>query len=240
MTTMSDDGTLFGGLDPAHQVRTDRLDVYTSPRADGPRPSIVLVHGGPVAPDARPRDWPGAVGYATLAAASGLAGIVIEHRLHSGEHYPVAADDLAAAVEETRALEVVDPDRVGLWFFSGGGPLAVDWMRDTPPWLRCLVWTYPVLAPPPDWDGDIPRFDAIGALGACRDLPKLLMRVEHEIPPLVPNQDAFVAAARDHGASLEVVDVPGAVHGFEGHDDATEPSRAAVRRAVGWAARALG
>ena len=181
MPTLSDDETLFGGIDPAHRVRTDRLDVYTSPSADGPRPAIVLVHGGPVAPDAQPRDWPGAVGYATLAAASALTGIVIEHRLHSGEHYPVAADDLVAAVEETRALEAVDPDRVGLWFFSGGGPLAVDWMRDTPPWLRCLVWTYPVLAPPPDWDGDVPRFDAIAALGACRDLPKLLMRVEHEI-----------------------------------------------------------
>jgi len=239
MSALSDDGTppLFAGLDPAHRIRTDRLDVYTPAHPDAERrPAVVLVHGGPVAPDARPRDWPGAVGYATLAAASGLVGIVLEHRLHSGEHYPVAADDVAAAVQEARALDAVDPDRVGLWFFSGGGPLAVDWMRATPPWLRCLVWTYPVLAPPPDWDGDIPRFDAISALNACRDLPKLLMRVEREIPGLVPDQDAFVAAARAHEASLEVVDVPGAVHGFEGHDDAGDPARTAILRAMSWAA----
>ena len=55
---------------------TASTTVYTSPSADGPRPAIVLVHGGPVAPDAQPRDWPGAVSPATLAAASALTGMV--------------------------------------------------------------------------------------------------------------------------------------------------------------------
>jgi acetyl esterase/lipase len=231
---------LFDDVEPAHRRRGDRLDVYTSSRPAGERgPAVVFVHGGPVPPGADLRGWPGFAGYGSLAAASGLVGVVFEHRLHSGDHYPTAAGDVAAAVEETRSLDVVDPDRVALWCFSGGGPLAVDWMRATPAWLRCLVWTYPVLAPPPGWSGDVPRFDALAALPFCRDLPKLLMRVEDDYPQLVPDQTAFVAAARAQGAALDVIDVPGAVHGFEGLAAPSEGARTAVRGAMSWAATAL-
>lgn len=153
--------------------------------------------------------------------------------------FPQAAADVATAIEQARDLDDVDPDRVGLWCFSLGGPLAVDWMRAAPPWLRCLVWTYPVLAPPPDWAGDIPRFDAIGGLAASPGLPKLLVRVEKELPPFVPNQDAFVNAARTQGAALEVIDIPDVVHGFEGLDDYPEHARTAVHHAMSWAVTAL-
>jgi acetyl esterase/lipase len=63
------------------------------------------------------------------------------------------------------------------------------------------------------------------------ELPKLLVRVGKEYAPLVPNQDAFVAAARTHHAALDVIDIPDAEHGFEGFGY-PEHSRAAVRQVM--------
>lgn len=237
--TSEQETPFFHDVEPAQRYETDLIDVYTAPGSENERrPALVFVHGGPVAPGASPRAWSGFVGYGSLAAASGLVGVTLDHRLHSGDHYPTAADDVAAAVEQTRGLDAVDPDRVGIWFFSGGGPLAVDWMHAAPSWLRCLAWNYPVLAPPPDWDGDVPRFNAITALAASPALPKLLLRAGQEYPALVPDQDTFTQEARDHGAALEVVDIPGAEHGFEGHGRCAD-ARAAVQRAMSWAASML-
>ncbi|MDT7753766.1 MAG: hypothetical protein QOD96_7428, partial [Pseudonocardiales bacterium] len=55
---------------------------------------------------------------------------------------------------------------------------------------------------------------------------------------LVPNQDAFVAAARTHHAALDVIDIPDADHGFEGFGY-PEHSRAAIRHAMDLVATAV-
>jgi hypothetical protein len=107
-----------------------------------------------------------------------------------------------------RGLDGVDPDRVGLWFFSGGGLLAADLLAAPPPWLCCVAMTYPVLAPPPGWDVEA-RFDPVGAASTAPKLPMLLTRVGHEYPDFARTQDAFVDAARANGAALEVIEVPG-------------------------------
>ncbi len=70
-----------------------------------------------------------------------------DHRLQSVADYSIAAQDVASAVEQARGFDGVDPDRVGLWFFSGGGLLVADWLAAPPPWLRCVAMTYPVLTP---------------------------------------------------------------------------------------------
>lgn len=232
----------FEDLEPVERVRDDRLDYYVADDS-GParRPAVVFVHGGPVQEhqEPTPRDWAGFVGYGTLAASRGLVGVVFNHRLYSDMHYPQSADDLAAVIDRTRALDVVDPDRIALWHFSGGGPLAVDWMTRAPEWLRAIAWTYPVLAPPPDWPGDGPRFNAVTALRAQPALPKLLVRVGGEFEPLVPVHDAFVAAADDAGADLTVIEVPSAAHGFEGHGPNPE-ARASVDEALSWLSAKLG
>jgi dipeptidyl aminopeptidase/acylaminoacyl peptidase len=239
--TAREGAPFFDDVEPARRVQGDVIDVHTpEDSGDEPRPAVVFVHGGPRPRDGQPRPRDSAVflGYGALAAAQGLVGITFDHRLHTDADYPVAADDVTAAVERTLALDSVDPERVGLWFFSGGGPLAADWMRLAPSWLRCIAWNYPVLAPPPDWPGDTPRFDAITALTAAPALPTLLVRVGKEYPPLVPNQDAFVEAARIHHARLDVIDIPDADHGFEGVGY-PEHARAAMRKAMGRVSAAL-
>lgn len=227
-------------VEPAERHRQGNIDVHTARAPAGvPQPVVVFVHGGPLPADVEPgpRDWPTFLGYGALAAASGVVGVTVEHRLRGIADYSVAAEDVAAAVEQARGLDGVDPDRVGLWFFSGGGLLAADWLAAPPRWLRCVAMTYPVLAPPPGWDVEA-RFDPVAAISTVPELPMLLTRVGHEYPEFARAQDAFVDAAHAHGAALEVIEVPGGQHGFDSLDP-TEESRAAVTQAMTWVAGAL-
>ena len=233
----------FFDVEPARRERHELLDVHTSPQADGGRkPAVLFVHGGPVPPEQqpRPRDWEGTIGYGALAAASGLVGITFNHRLYDIDtHYPIAADDVAEVVEQTRALDSVDPDRIALWFFSAGGGLAADWLFKRPGWLRCIAWTYPVLVPPPEWpDERRARFDTVAAASATPTLPKLLLRVGDEYEYFEQNQNAFVDALGTRDGDLEVIELPDAEHGFE-HFGYVEESRAAVDQAMRWVANNL-
>jgi acetyl esterase/lipase len=211
--------------------RHGSVDLYL-PDATRPRPAVVFAHGGPrpagLLPT--PRDWPVFRGYGSVAAARGMVGVTVDHRLHDPAGYPLAADDVAAAVELARADPRVDADRVAVWFFSGGGLLLADWLRDPPPWLRCVAATYPMLAPPPGWPAD-PRFQPAEAVAAAGALPIVLTRVGRENPFFAATVDAFVAAASACAARLEVIDVPDGQHGFD-YLDHTEQSSAAVERAL--------
>ncbi|MEU3366000.1 alpha/beta hydrolase [Streptomyces pseudogriseolus] len=203
------------------------------PEAEAPRPAVLFVHGGPVPAGARPtpRDWPTLRGYARCAAAGGAVAAVVDHRLHDLDGYERAAADVAAAVDFLRADPRVDADRVALWFFSGGGPMAADWLDAPPPWLRCLAATYPVLGPLPGWGLTGGRFHPARAVANAGALPVVLTRVGREVPAIAATVEQFLAAAEDCGADVEVIDVPNGRHAFETVDP-TDASRDAVRRAM--------
>jgi acetyl esterase/lipase len=202
-------------VDPTEPERRGRVDLYL-PSETTPRPAIVFVHGGPVPAEATPtpRDWPVFRGYGSLAAARGCVGVTVDHRLHDLNAYPAAAEDVAAAVRVAREDPRVDPDRIAIWFFSGGGPLLTDWLRESPPWLRCVAATYPILATPPD----------------RATTPVVLTRVGLEQPRIAATVEAFIAAAGLAGIPLTVVDVPHGHHSFDMVDD-TDESRAAIEEA---------
>lgn len=217
---------------PCTRERTDTLDLYL-PEADGPVPAVVFVHGGPVPAGVlpTPRDWPAFAGYGRALADGGVAAVMFDHRLHDVADYGRAADDLAAAVELVRADPRVDPDRVALWFFSGGGLLAADWLAAPPPWLRCLAATYPVLAALPGWGSTGRPFRPAEELPRAGSLPLVLTRVGLEHAAIAATVARFTEAADACGAALEVIDVPHAHHGFETIDHTPE-ARAAVRAAI--------
>ncbi|GGP55004.1 alpha/beta hydrolase [Streptomyces calvus] len=233
-----------GGAPPAHlrpfpidvpELPRDRrahVDLYV-PEAEGPRPAVVFVHGGPVPAGARPtpRDWPTLVGYARLAAAAGLVGVTLDHRLHDVGDYGRAAADVTAAVELVRADPRVDADRVALWFFSGAGLLTADWLTKPPAWLRCLAASYPILAPLPNWGLAGSRFHPVRAVAHAGALPVVLLRAGRETAEIAATVEAFVTAAEDCGARLELVDVPNGHHGFETLD-APEEVGPALRHAM--------
>ncbi|MFE9610693.1 alpha/beta fold hydrolase [Streptomyces sp. NPDC006012] len=212
--------------------RSENVDLYV-PDAPGPRPAVVFVHGGPLPAGARPtpRDWPVLVGYARYAAAQGVVGVTLDHRLHDVADYERAAADVAAAVERVRADPRVAADRVALWFFSGGGLLMADWLRTPPAWLRCLAACYPVLAPLPNWGLPGRRFRPADAVAHAGTPPVVLVRAGRETPEIAATVEEFLTAAGPHGVDGEIVDVPHGRHGFE-TADVTEESREAVRRAM--------
>ncbi|MFE5941333.1 alpha/beta fold hydrolase [Streptomyces sp. NPDC056480] len=203
------------------------------PEADRPRPAVVFVHGGPVAPDQwpTPRDTPFLLGYARYAASLGAIGVTLDHRLHGLADFARAADDLAEAVALVRADPRVDADRIALWFFSAGGLLAADWLAAPPPWLRCLAASYPALAPLPGWGAVESRFRPADAVGTADGPPIVLTRAGQEHPAFAATVEEFLTAARRNGTDVEVVDVPHGHHSFE-LVDPTDESRACVERAM--------
>jgi dienelactone hydrolase len=210
--------------------RYDTLDLYLPDDIARPRPAILFVHGGPLPAEVRPapRDWPVFQGYGSLAGARGAVGAVVGHRLHSPDAYPTAADDVEAAVELLRRDPRVDGERLALWFFSGGGLLAADWLREPPAWLRVLGLSYPLLAAFPGWPVS-ERFDPIEALTGAGDLPIVLTRVGREKPEIAETVRQFVETASK--ARLEIVDVPDGRHSFDVLDD-DDASRVAISRAA--------
>jgi acetyl esterase/lipase len=224
----------------AQRRREGSIDVYWPAEAGTePLPLIVFVHGGPIPAKLRPtpRDWPVYRGYGALAASHGAAGITVDHQLHSPEAYPQAAADVSAAVAAARALPGADPDRVALWFFSGGGLLSAGWLAEPPPWLRCVALTYPVLAPLPGRDID-PAFRPVAALRTAGELPVLLTKVGRERPAIAGTVAEFTAEAEQQAARLTVIEVPDGQHSFDMLDH-TEESRAAVTQAMAWVAACL-
>ncbi len=214
----------------AARERHGHTDLYL-PDADGPRPAVVFVHGGPLSPDTPlPREWPVFQGYGNLAASAGLVGVTADLRLYGPPQLPDAAQDLVDAVDVARADPRVDADRIALWFFSGGGLLLADWLRQPAPWLRCIAATYPMLDVPAEYGVD-PRFLPIGAVGGASGLPFVLTRVGRERPALAEAVERFVVAAQDAKLRLEIVDVPHGQHAFDMFDQ-TDESREAVRRAM--------
>ncbi|WP_369372830.1 alpha/beta hydrolase [Streptomyces sp. cg36] len=214
--------------------RTGNLDVYVPESTGGETlPAVLFVHGGPVPAGAEPtpRDWPLFGGYARLAAGQGVVGAVLDHRLHDFADFPLAAQDIAAAVEALRSHPRVDPDRIALWFFSGGGLLSASWLDAPPAWLRCLAYTYPVLAPPANWGLGRRRFRPVEAVRGAGDLPIVLTRPGREMAQIAATVQEFLTAAEECGAHVEVVEVPHGHHGFETRDPGEE-SREAIRQAL--------
>ncbi len=223
---------VLGVLD-GPDVRVDRLgeiDFYRPP-GSARTGAILFVHGGPgpAGLEVSPRDWPVYRGYATAAARRGLVAAVVDHSLIRGlDQLVTAADEVEAAVGVLRSDPRVDPDRVVLWFFSGAGLLAGEWLDSRPDWLRGVALTYPLLATPPGVDELVTAAEVIGK---HKDLPVLLTRAGLERDELAGPVAEFVSAG---GTALDIIDVPKGHHGFDMLDH-TEESRAAVTKALDWA-----
>ena len=199
-------------------------DLYL-PRSAARPPVVVLVHGlFPEPPPVSPRRTPFFRSYAAQLVHRGVAAVVLDHELTGGLRYPEAAATLDRTLSAVRESADVDGERVAVWFFSGGGPLAYPLLAAGHDWLRCVGLTYPLL-PVEDIPGWPSLSDALAGLGST---PVVLTRVEHEIPDFVAGQQALVDARPD---SLTTIDVPAAQHGFDTGPD-TEHGRAAVLQAL--------
>lgn len=220
-----------------------RMDVYSPPGPPRPRPAVILVHGGPI-PRTGAKNMGVFVSYGELIAASGLVAITFDHRfLAPGRLSDAGADvtDLVAHVRTHAGSIGVDPERLALWAFSGGGPLLAAPLRDRATWLRAVVAYYAVMdlqQPAPKADSAMSAelrqsFSAIRSLGEdARTVPPILVaRAGLDDPWLNGGVDRFVAAAVAKGATLDLLNHPQGRHAFDILDDDAR-SKQIIRRTL--------
>jgi acetyl esterase/lipase len=220
------------------------MDVYRPAEASAVRrPAVLLVHGGPV-PKLGAKNMGVFTSWGRLLAASGFVAAAFDHRFLSPERFVDAAGDVAAAVahvrEHSEALGV-DPERLAIWVFSGGGPFLSLALKGTPSWVRAGLAFYAAL--------DL-REKPPGALAAITDetrrnfspahhvraeggrtAPLFVARAGLDHPVLNATIDRFVAEALAANAEIDVMNHPNGRHGFDFLDDDAR-SREIIVRAV--------
>lgn len=218
------------------------LDVYT-PADASPKtgyPVVLLIHGGPVPPRTAAKDWGTFVSYGQLLAASGVAAVTFNHRFYSPAAMGDAAEDVRDALGYVRhhaAQLHLDPDRICLWAFSGGGPQLSMAIRETPPFLRCLVSFYAFL------DVEDDRLKQYSPLEQLRTrqtspAPMFIARMGKDFSQVNTSVTAFVREAQEKHFPLELHDYPEGRHAFDIRDD-TEESRQMIARAVAFVQKHL-
>ncbi len=97
------------------------LDAYV-PKADGPLPAVLVVHGGAWVMG----DKDQLAAYAKGLAEQGFAAFAINYRLAPKSKHPAQIEDCREAIRwmrTTGAKHKVDPDRIGAVGYSAGGHL---------------------------------------------------------------------------------------------------------------------
>jgi acetyl esterase/lipase len=219
------------------------MDVYSPPGPARPRPAVILVHGGPI-PRVGAKNMGVFVSYGRLLAASGFVAVAFDHRFLGPDRLSDAGSDVTDLVAYVRKNAVslgVDPERLAIWGFSGGGPFLASPLRERSAWLRAVVAYYSVLdlqQPAPGADSGLStevreRFSAVRSLGseAGSAPPILVARAGLDHPWLNDGIDRFVQAATAGGATLDLLNHPQGRHGFDILDDDAR-SKQIIRRTL--------
>jgi acetyl esterase/lipase len=244
------------GMDQAHVQRDVvyrrakgidlKLDVYAPAKLDKKArlAGVVFIHGGPISQkmQVQPKDWGCYISWGQLAAASGLVGVTFNHRFYGYEHLEQAGSDVAAAIEyvreHARAFNL-DPTRLCLAAFSGGGPFLSLAFRDRPRFVRCVAIYYAMLdlrssqqAVKIVGQEAAERFSPAAYLGSRTQIPILIARAGLEKSPQL-NQalDRFAHAALEANVPLDLLNHPRGQHGFDVLDD-DERSRYIIARTL--------
>lgn len=177
-------------------------------------------------------------GWGRLVAASGLIGIVTNHRSMHQPPQPyvnlpaVAADiaDMLTFMQERGASYGIDADHLALSSFSGGSPFALyAALKQRPSFIRCLVAYYGLLDLRHLLTGDQPP-EAVALVNEYSPAAQIQRQPETVPPFLVAragldqawiNQglDSFVTEALKHNLSLNLLNHPTGQHAFDILDD---------------------
>jgi dienelactone hydrolase len=217
-------------------TRSGELELYLP--ASMPAPAVLMVHGGPVPRDreVRPPQWPAYRGYGAMLAQAGLVCGMFEHGFVDEETLGTAQENIRDAALALRTDPRVDPDRLGMWFFSAGGLFMGSVLADPPAWgVAAVAGTYAAAAHP---DVDDPALLRATITAELSDIPLLLVMPEFDFDWIVTASSELLKRCATEGRPVDVIEVPGAHHAFETVDD-TDEARDAVRRSIAWWVQAL-
>jgi dienelactone hydrolase len=217
-------------------TRMGTLDLYLP--AAAPAPAVLMVHGGPVPLDraVRPPDWPSFRGYGALLAQAGIVGAMFEHGFVDEQTFAPAQQNIRAAAGAVRANPAVDPDRLGLWFFSAGGLFMGSVLADPSAWgVSAVAGTYAAVAHPAITH---PAFPTATKTAELSTIPLLLVRPERDFDWIATATTELLDRSDAAHRPVDVIEVPGAQHGFETVDN-TDDARDAIQRSIAWWTRTL-
>jgi acetyl esterase/lipase len=225
------------------------FDVYSPPEAADLLPAVIFVHG-----DGAPerletaRGWGQYVSWGQLVAASGLIGVVANHRSSAGHTRmtdPMSdVEDLMRAVRDTAETHGINRDRLAIWTCSAGGPFGLRAaFYGAPRHIRAVVAYYALMdllhlrgaSPPVVDDQTIRDFSAIyylqEAASERREAPILIAKAGQDSPHFNASIDRFAAKAADTRLRVEMLTHPDGQHGFDIFDD-DDQTRSIVKQTL--------
>ena len=211
-----------------------QFDFYgpISEKAVHSTPCVILIHGGPVPPNllTTPKDWGLFQSFGRLLGASGLSAIMFNHRFFGldrmGEAMTDVQDLLGYVSAHGEALNI-NPDRLCLWAFSGGGVFLSPFLREAPNAIRCVVAYYAALhARTPEFSAAIQISENTGRIPAL-----LIARAGLDLALLNEGIDNFVQHALKKNACIDVLNHATGQHGFDGRDN-NERTKDILRRTL--------
>jgi acetyl esterase/lipase len=224
-----------------------KMDIYLPAglAADARRPAVIFIHGGPLGKGFLPKakDWGIFRSYGRLMAASGLVGVTFDHRYFSlkANDLETSFSDVEEAIRFVRANAAshhIDPDRIALWAFSGGGPHLSIALRGGMPYFRCLVSYYALLdlkdmaAAAGETPEALEKFSPLSCLSKPVDhLPPFLIgRAGLDSPAINRSVEMFVSRMFELNGDINLLNHPLGRHGFDAydHDDQTRDVAAAT------------
>jgi len=212
-----------------------KMDVYTPTSASTSTrvPGVLFIHGGPIPSDYRPelKDWGQYQSYGELIAASGFVGITFNHRYYEYSQLEQSANDIRAAIHYTREQAEIfnlDPNRMGLWAISGGGPQLSLVLQDKPKFVRCIVAYYAILdlheikeASATLNEETLRKSSLASHIShlSFDDVPVFMVRAGLDRPELNKTIDLFIREALVSNVPLDLANHPKGRHAFDVLDD---------------------
>lgn len=213
-----------------------KADIYAPPGlAAGVRlPAVIFIHGGPLGkrPSPGAKDWGVYRSYGRLMAASGLVGVTFDYRYVSMKVEDLETsfsdvEELIRFVRTNAASFHIDPERIALWAFSGGGPHLSLGLRGDRTFLRCLVSYYAALdltagaGPIGESPAALEKYSPASYITKdAAYLPSVLIgRAGLDSSGINKSVEIFTSRMLALNGDINVLSHPFGRHGFDAYDD---------------------